>query len=154
MPSWKHGCFLAEWMWTSLCFLLACSSDFCRLKRKSNEGQRKVFGFWTLVHKRESLLQLISYYFHFFRSRRNMKAKQSSQVFLTSFCTVSSEDNLDQFSQPRYLFSAMKRFGSSSTCFNSLLYKSSCCILLLAAWLSARGSVFEQCWKHCCGFHL
>ena len=34
------------------------------------------------------------------------------------------------------------------------LYKSSCCILLLAAWLSARGSVFEQCWKHCCGFHL
>lgn len=34
---------------------------------------------------------------------------------------VSSEDNLDQFSQPRYLFSAMKRFGSSSTCLNSLL---------------------------------
>ena len=55
-------------------------SNFCRLKRKSNEGQRKAFGFWTLVHKRESLLQFISDYFHFFPSRRNMRAKQSSQV--------------------------------------------------------------------------
>ena len=62
----------------SLCSIAI--SDFRGLERKSNEGQQKAFGFWTLVHKRESLLQFISYYFHIFPSRRNMKAKQSSQV--------------------------------------------------------------------------
>ena len=40
----------------SLCSIAI--SDFRGLERKSNEGQRKAFGFWTLVHKRESLLQL------------------------------------------------------------------------------------------------
>ena len=36
----------------------------------------------------------------------------------------------------------------------SSLYKSSCCILVFAAWFGASGCVFEQCWKHCCGFHF